>query len=861
MAAFSGFITGTCSVNNGSKNVTITVLDPTSSDPTEIASGTAIFIDNFPPVEAVSGSGIALEITLAENWPHATVTAQPFTTINTIEALRDAIQRARNSTDTYVAFATSFETLLTSTDPTVTVGTAPNDVTLTPYGYLAEQFNLFYGFTTDGLIASTSVFTADTVLTTTGFTTAGDGGGGQWIQNGVTGQTASQTPAQLAGALLNDANGNQWELIDTSVNTLNKLGIKKDDLGSASNNALIIQAAYNWADSTGLDQTITCDTGIYYYQPVESIYVIAGHTLKGSGQGANPNVTVYEETLSSDGTTFCLVGTGAKLVRTRREYRGSISDPQDAPISVGFDLEGVGAKLEDLRMELFCDYTNTSQFNLGDNWDVQVKVTRASQELRRVSFKGYPRYKHLLLDATRGVGLPEFNNSFPTDTNAKGIDGVSLHGIRAIGGPSIGLLGPKPKPGLLHRGFSYDTACKIVASSNVSDGDTVTIDGVVFTFKTTKNYKREVQIGATSEESLYNLRNEWLVGKQAPYEDLTLNADAVELYIYSRSTTPTPIAESSASLSITEIDSAVVVTATVAISDPAPYYDEILATTVDDGRNSLGASDFVLEDYMLSVAHHSGYRVTDIDPAKNPAIEPDTIWASLHIDGMGGSIFIHKFSIGSGRFESVEPFNVRLGLCGRGFIGPSPSFDSNVTAWLSTTGGALTAADQYGKVSGSIETTCRVAIVAHDDPGDYYPWDINGNRQWTNFREYIREAYIEEDAHVGKVLSVGSNNTNTDSGKINLLAGRNANAELIFGNETNSNIGRVRVSPSGGITLSVSPGGTGPFENVMFASSSSVILYSDVTIDIDGGSLSMKSPDGTTYTISPPNGGGAVNWV
>ena len=47
MAAFSGFITGTCSVNNGSKNVTITSLDPTSSDPTEIASGTAFFLGGF----------------------------------------------------------------------------------------------------------------------------------------------------------------------------------------------------------------------------------------------------------------------------------------------------------------------------------------------------------------------------------------------------------------------------------------------------------------------------------------------------------------------------------------------------------------------------------------------------------------------------------------------------------------------------------------------------------------------------------------------------------------------------------------------------------------------------------------------
>jgi len=142
MAAYSGFITGTCSVNSGTKNVTVT-LDAGSSAIEEIASGTAIFINDFPPVEAVSGSGTT--VTLAENWPHANQTGEAFTTIYTIEGLRDASTYARQAATSSLTLASSFETLLTSTTPTVTIGTAPNELTLTPYQYLVDQFNASIG--------------------------------------------------------------------------------------------------------------------------------------------------------------------------------------------------------------------------------------------------------------------------------------------------------------------------------------------------------------------------------------------------------------------------------------------------------------------------------------------------------------------------------------------------------------------------------------------------------------------------------------------------------------------------------------------------------------------------------------------
>ena len=94
----------------------------------------------------------------------------------------------------------------------------------------AEAFA--YQLTTTDLIASSATFTASTTIPTSGFFTSGDGGGGSWIQNGVTGQTPSQTPAQIGDILLNDANGVQWELSYSGTVESQSVGLS---LASADN--------------------------------------------------------------------------------------------------------------------------------------------------------------------------------------------------------------------------------------------------------------------------------------------------------------------------------------------------------------------------------------------------------------------------------------------------------------------------------------------------------------------------------------------------------------------------------------------------------------------------------------------------
>jgi hypothetical protein len=100
--------------------------------------------------------------------------------------------------------------------------------------------------TTVGLIASTDIYPADTVVNTTGFTASGDGSGGTWKQNGVTGQTVSQSPAQLGYSLLNDGNGNQWALVINRQLFMPKVGLK-----TGQDNYSIFKIAQNVINNNG----------------------------------------------------------------------------------------------------------------------------------------------------------------------------------------------------------------------------------------------------------------------------------------------------------------------------------------------------------------------------------------------------------------------------------------------------------------------------------------------------------------------------------------------------------------------------------------------------------------------------------
>lgn len=82
-----------------------------------------------------------------------------------------------------------------------------------------RKFNTLTGFLAS---KATSIAVGD-IVEFQGYSAKGDGGYAQWKHNGVTGQTPSQSPAQLGDALLNDGNGNQWALVVKASNTYDQL--------------------------------------------------------------------------------------------------------------------------------------------------------------------------------------------------------------------------------------------------------------------------------------------------------------------------------------------------------------------------------------------------------------------------------------------------------------------------------------------------------------------------------------------------------------------------------------------------------------------------------------------------------------
>jgi len=542
--------------------------------------------------------------------------------------------------------------------------------------------------------------------------------------------------------------------------------------------------------------------------------------LLGSGMGYARNLVPFDPDLEVDVTTFRFVGTGAKSIKTRVKYRGSGADPDDAPISTGFNIQADGVRLAEFKVDLYCDYTDMSPTNYGDDWDVGIfHGSRQDFKATNVQVTGYWRQASIWLDSTRMVNGPELNG-YPVTFGA-GADGTTLYNVQVSGG-KWGLIkqGPKPKSGLLHFGFQYKRAAKLVFSGLPSNNDTFTIDGTeTYTFKTTAVARRDVQIGASVSATIDSLIVKLHQDRLVPYDVLTFTKNGSALEIYSTLTTATALADTSANIAIQTMAGAAA-TQTETISDPAQYYDNTDGL-IDDGRNSLGASDTVLINCVIcATEHHSFYRRNDI--AVPPNKETDTAGGAFKFDGLGGNAVMHRcFAYGT-RFQSVEPFCVSIGHGARVRFTDCTA-DTAVTRWVSTTGAALTTADTYGKYAASDTKSARIQIIGYDDPGDYFPYRINDNQVYSHYYMDANEIHADSIIAAGGNIRAGLKNTGSDTGYMEVLSGAAANIEMRFSNEVMANVGRIRVSPSGGVTFASRVGGTGTLTDILFLSPSGAI--------------------------------------
>lgn len=638
---------------------------------------------------------------------------------------------------------------------------------------------------------------------TKGCLSIGDGGHGTFIA-----EAASGTPDGYGRVLA--ANGLHLVLQPNN-------GIYYANQFGASTSILNNSPAINRGLEFVKNGTLVCGYGIYAC--TDEIIFNYSTTLIGVGKGYLRNLQGEAPDSKRPSTVLQFTGTGAKSIKTRVKYRGSALDPEDDPISTALNIQMDGVTIENLMVDLYCDYDDDSPTNYGDDWDVGIfHGSRQDLRLIDVNVGGYWRQTPIWLDSTRGVNLPELNG-YPYTFGA-GADGISLVRVNVTGGRwGIRKQGPLPKPGFLHFGFQYKRAAKFVFSANPADGDTLTVGSRVFTYRITPSRATDVQIGANAALTIASTIEKLQVGILTPYDSLTYIAAATELRVYSTSSTATALSETSASISVQTIAGAAA-TQTETISDPAPYYDNTLGL-VDDGRCSLGASDTVLDNCVIcSVEHHSKYRkidspvtLTRADVEDNTNISAGSLW----ISGLGGSAVIHRFFAINTRFQSVEPFNVRINHAGRCRF-TNCTADTAVTRWKSTTGAALTEADTYGKYAGSTVQAALLQITGYDDPGSFFPLNINNNQVYSHFYLQGNDITARRDLAVGRNGVIGYENTGTDTGSLRVQSGASANAELIMGNESVNNVYRQRVSAVGGITFALRAGGTGALTDVLFLS-------------------------------------------
>ena len=180
--------------------------------------------------------------------------------------------------------------------------TGLSDATATGEAVTLDQLNAatFPSTTIDTttLLISTSPDITQ-VIKSNGYATAGDGGGAQWKHNGVTGQTASQSPADLGDGLLNDASGNQWEyipivgglkpMISAAAMGVIGSGDKDNEIEAAQKTANSADGGIVLLPSGSIDHSSTINMKV-------------GVTFRGSGRGNQNNPS------SDTGTTLNWTG-------------------------------------------------------------------------------------------------------------------------------------------------------------------------------------------------------------------------------------------------------------------------------------------------------------------------------------------------------------------------------------------------------------------------------------------------------------------------------------------------------------------------------------------------------------------------
>lgn len=326
--------------------------------------------------------------------------------------------------------------------------------------YMTEA--AFVAATIPGLVVS---------VRTAGYHAPGDGGGHRKVR--------ISTPSPVEPWHKQSADGAWWAVAETAV-CPQMFGAKAD---------------FNWSTGSGTDDTAAIRAAVSYGKKVfvpfgqyrvtgEIEFVTAGQVMEFENSGGFS----YGSSLAGwqHNTAFVATGTFTKRVRTRRKHRGSAGAAQDAALSVVINIQNEAVKLIRPCIRLYCNYSNTSPSNLGDNCDVGIFVgTRVGTQLHDPIVVDYFRVAGVYFDVSNGSGMPRFSKlsggQYPAGTVSNGGDGTHMWNPY-IRGPRVGLaiLGALPAAGNEGYGPSYYDALQGNAAVSDSRGQFGFSDFAVF---------------------------------------------------------------------------------------------------------------------------------------------------------------------------------------------------------------------------------------------------------------------------------------------------------------------------------------------------------------------------------------------
>ena len=231
--------------------------------------------------------------------------------------------------------------------------------------------------------------------------------------------------------------------------------------------AASLEQSIDWlATQTALDsgRTVHVPDGVYWISD-ELEFVTVGqelvfHSSGGYGYGS------FSTMRSTWVKKTCFIAYGSRFeldsrVRTRVNYRGSAADPQDAPLSVVFNIQAEGVILRNPHIWLNCDYNDLRPNNFGDPCDIGIFVgCRVGVQIINPQIIGYFRKSGLHYDVTHDTELPRHLDKkgvpYPMGQNVGGADGCFLINPFILGGRrGLAIEGSRPAPGYDWYGPAY----------------------------------------------------------------------------------------------------------------------------------------------------------------------------------------------------------------------------------------------------------------------------------------------------------------------------------------------------------------------------------------------------------------------